>query len=311
MAPAQVSAIADLKAQFEQVLAQWHIKTREAEPVRVHDASSGLWYLDVQMPGFVNCRLTPPRALWLASWQVSTKVPELWLTGANYRGEHRLVVVAEWQRSFSLSSMFTMDFLTSIVDEPVSPFSDPARQIALKRSVRAILKILREAGAEAVEEAANQSSDVGVIAKALEQPQALETLVEEDPLAEAKLRGVKARERLLSEEGGTWSVEAVAKHLQLTRQAVNRRRKLGTLLGLDAGRHGFLYPAWQFDRKGTIHGLEQVLHAMSHLGPWMQHSFMLGQSLRLGDKRGIDVLRQGDVAAVVKAGSCVGEHGAA
>jgi hypothetical protein len=106
-------------------------------------------------------------------------------------------------------------------------------------------------------------------------------------------------------------VEAVAKHLRLTRQAVNRRRKLGTLLGLDAGRHGFLYPAWQFDREGTISGLEEVLRAMNQVGPWKQQAFMLSESLRLGDRRGVDVLRQGDIAAVVRAGSCIGEHGAA
>jgi len=38
---------------------------------------------------------------------------------------------------------------------------------------------------------------------------------------------------------------------------------------------------------------------------------ILGKNTRLKDKRAIDVLREGDVAAVVRAASAFGEHGAA
>jgi hypothetical protein len=194
---------------------------------------------------------------------------------------------------------------------PSDLFTDPIRNVAAKRSFRALLRIFRNAAAHTVEEAAGQSSDLAVIIRALEQPEAIETLTEDDPFATARLRGVRERERLLSEEGGTWSVEQVAKHLQLTRQAINHRRKQGTLLGLDAGRHGFRYPAWQFARTGTIGGLERVLAALKHLDPWMQQAFMMGKNARLKDKRAIDVLRDADVSSVVKAASTFGEHGAA
>ncbi len=92
---------------------------------------------------------------------------------------------------------------------------------------------------------------------------------------------------------------------------MNLRRKQGGLLGLDAGRHGYRYPAWQFARTGTIKGLEETLAALKHLDPWMQQAFMLGGNTRLKEKRPIDVLRAGDISAVVKAGSSFGEHGAA
>jgi hypothetical protein len=170
---------------------------------------------------------------------------------------------------------------------------------------------LRIAGVHRVEDVASQNSDLAVVVRALEQPEAIETLAADDPLAPARLRGLRERERLLSEEGGTWTAEQVAKHLGLTRQTVNLRRKHGTLLGLDAGRHGFRYPAWQFARTGTIAGLEQTLEALERLDPWMQQAFMLGRNARLKDKRAIDVLRAGDVSSVARAASAFGEHGAA
>jgi hypothetical protein len=143
-----------------------------------------------------------------------------------------------------------------------------------------------------------------------ERPEAIETLVQEDPLASARVRGLRARERLLTEEGGTLRAAEVARHLGLTRQAVNRRRQKGTLLALDAGRYGYLYPAWQFGPTGTLRGLDTVLEALSHLDPWTRHAFMLGANARLGGRRPIDLLRAGDARPIVAAAAAFGEHGA-
>jgi hypothetical protein len=190
-------------------------------------------------------------------------------------------------------------------------FDDPARRVAARRSWRVLLRVLTDASAQDVEELVSQPSDVAVVARALERPEAMETLKAEDPFAAARLRGVRERERLLSEEGGTWTVAQVAKHLHLTRQTVNLRRKQNTLLGLDTGRHGYRYPAWQFARTGVVGGLARVLFAMQYLDPWMQQGFMLGKSARLKGRRAIDVLRDGDIPRVVRAARAFGEHGAA
>jgi biotin operon repressor len=64
---------------------------------------------------------------------------------------------------------------------------------------------------------------------------------DEDPLAAARLRGQSDRKRLLSEEGGTWSEEQVAKHLEITEQAIRQRREQGTLLGLEVDRDEHRY----------------------------------------------------------------------
>lgn len=115
----------------------------------------------------------------------------------------------------------------------------------------------------ALADAASAPTDVEVLVRVLQQPATLALLHAEDPLGPARLRGLAERQRLLGAEGGTWSAQEVASHLSVTRQAVNKRRQQGTLLGLDAGRHGYLYPAWQFARQGTVSGPSSALRARS------------------------------------------------
>jgi hypothetical protein len=309
--PASVeNAIADLKAQFEKVVAPWQKPGDRTESVHVEHAAKGQWLFWLHTFRSVECRLDPPRSLWLANKRISTKVADLCLVGARYKGENLLVFVEMKQSGTDRSGesdWFSFPELTKSSDL----FDDPVRNVAAKRSWRALHRVFTNAAVQNVEDVASQSSDLAVVVRALEQPDAIETLTGDDPFAAARLRGIRERERLLSEEGGTWTAEQVAKHLRLTRQTVNLRRKQGTLLGLDAGRHGFRYPAWQFSRTGTIGGVEQILAALKHLDPWMQQAFVLGKNARLRDKRPIDVLRAGDISSVVKAASAFGEHGAA
>jgi hypothetical protein len=309
--PATVeSAIADLKAQFEKAVAPLQKTGDATESVQVQRAATGQWLFLLHTFRFIECRLEP-RALWLAKKRIATTEPDLCFVGARFKGESLLVLV-ETKHSAEPRSEdreFEWAFLPGFAARD-DIFSDPIRNVAAKRSWRALHRILTNAAAHSVEDVASQSSDLAVVVRALEQPEAIETLKEDDPFAEARLRGVRERERLLTEEGGTWSADQAARHLHLTRQTVNLRRKQGALLGLDAGRHGFRYPAWQFARTGTVEGLEQALAALKHLDPWMQQVFMLGKNARLRDRRPIDVLRGGDIAAVVRAASAFGEHGA-
>ncbi len=303
-------AIADLKGQFERAVAPWQKPGDETEPVQVEQAAKGQWLFLLHTFHSVECRLDPPRSLWLAKKKISTKATDLCLVGARYRGENLLVFVE--LKNAETSSVSELDWVSfSGLPKSSDAFADRVRNVAAKRSWRALHRVLASAAVQDVEDVASQSSDLGVVVRALEQPEAIETLTEDDPFAAARLRGLRERERLLSQEGGTWRAEQVAQHLHLTRQAVNLRRKQGTLLGLSAGRHGFHYPTWQFTRGGAIEGLEKVLAALKNLDPWMQQAFMLGKNARLGEKRPIDLLRSGDVARIVRAASAFGEHGAA
>jgi hypothetical protein len=57
--------------------------------------------------------------------------------------------------------------------------------VAAKRSWRALSRILETAAADNVEDVASQSSDLAVVVRALEQPEAIETLKQEDLFAAA------------------------------------------------------------------------------------------------------------------------------
>jgi len=85
-----------------------------------------------------------------------------------------------------------------------------------------------------------------VLVSALQTEEALASIRARDPLAGARVRGLEAKRKLLEGEGGTISSAEAAKLLRVTRQAVDKRRKEGKLLGLEFGRKGFRYPTWQF-----------------------------------------------------------------
>jgi hypothetical protein len=138
----------------------------------------------------------------------------------------------------------------------------------------------------------------------LEQPAFLGRLREAAPLASARLRGLRMRERLLDAEGGTLSATEFAKTLRVTRQAVDMRRIKGTLVGLDLGRRGFAYPAWQIG----LHGLSEVLGELREYDPWTQVAFMLTPTAWLDGAMPLTLLRDGEVERVLRAASHYGEQ---
>jgi hypothetical protein len=152
-------------------------------------------------------------------------------------------------------------------------------------------------------------TDFEFLLRLLERPEALDLLHGEGPLNRARLRGLRARDELLRAEGGVLSAQAAAEHLQISRQAVDKRRKAGTLLGLSIGRHGYGYPAWQFTRDGILRGLERVLAALKDHDPWMKASFMLGPNAHFEGKTPLALLRQGKIEDAVKAARVFGHQG--
>lgn len=190
----------------------------------------------------------------------------------------------------------------------------PARAALVARALNAVADLTGQLSDDEVSRVVGARSDAAVLAGALEESPAIASLKHDDPLAAARLRGIRAKHQLLEAEGGVWTVEEVAKHLRLTRQAVDNRRRAGKLIGLDMGRRGFAYPVWQFTPDGVLGGLEAVLGAMTVRAPWDQAAFFLSGDPRLGGERPLDVLRRGravDVEEVKRAARGFGEHSAA
>jgi hypothetical protein len=189
--------------------------------------------------------------------------------------------------------------------------SDPLRSVLLARILNALAHSTEEMGERALSDAAAAPSDYAVLLRVLQSPEVLEALSAADPLADARVRGLEARARLLEAEGGTLSADEVAALLGISREAVNQRRRAGRLLALSTGRRGYRYPAWQFGEEGVLPGFERALKELAVRGQWGRAAFFLGGNARLGGRRPLDLLRSGrpeDVEAVLDAARTRGEQ---
>lgn len=125
----------------------------------------------------------------------------------------------------------------------------------------------------------------------------------EDKLARAFVRGIEARQQLAEAEGGNLSSEEVARLLRISKTAVLKRLEAGRLLAwreerLQAAR----FPCWQFDEHGQVRaGLEDILDILNQderLDAWGKILFFLQEKSSLGNRRPLDLLRQGRLKEV-------------
>jgi hypothetical protein len=130
-----------------------------------------------------------------------------------------------------------------------------------------------------------------------------------DVLADAFRRGAELQEQLLAEAGGTWTAGHVARHLGISRQAVDERRRTNGLLAVETG-DDYLYPCAQFTESGVLPGLAEVLQAIGSESGWTRLSVLLGETLIGPEQSVLEAVRAGDLAAALYAASAWGEQGA-
>jgi hypothetical protein len=146
---------------------------------------------------------------------------------------------------------------------------------------------------------------------------ATESLVAEaksDPLAVAIAASARRRRELLAEAGGGLSTAMVARALGTSRQAVDKRRRTGTLLAVPMPAGDWAFPAAQFgpDQR-PLEGLADALRAFSIDDPWMRLAELLAPDADLGGRSVFQTLREEGRAAlpqVCRALAGVAEHGA-
>jgi hypothetical protein len=197
------------------------------------------------------------------------------------------------QRAPESVVLAAIDALEVAVDEQAKgPF--------VARALHALAHIAEHATNRSLLGAAGAASDSLVLLQALNTPESLAELKDEDPLIEARIRGTLAQRKLLHEEGGVCSAEEFGKILgHLSRQAIDMRRKKRKLIALDLGRHGYRYPVWQIHNGAVLPGLEQVLAELREADPWTQVGFMLSPNSWLGGKTPLNELRRGEIDRVV------------
>lgn len=165
---------------------------------------------------------------------------------------------------------------------------DGERAAVLARLVHAVADLAESCDGRVIREVAGASSNERVLVEVLNKAPPSKA----DPLAAARMRGVQARRQLLAAEGGLLSAEELGDALGITRQAVDKRRKGGKLLAVEAGGRGLGYPAWQVHDGETLYGLEEVLGAIEADSPVALCQFFLTPAERLGGKRPLDLLRR-------------------
>ena len=83
-----------------------------------------------------------------------------------------------------------------------------------------------------IDEATSAPTDHLVVLEAIRAAPWVAELASDDPIAAAKLRGLKRRRERLKAAGGTLTSEQVGEFLGLSRQAVDKRRASNQLLAL-------------------------------------------------------------------------------
>lgn len=200
----------------------------------------------------------------------------------------------------------SIELLMPIIEEFAA--SNKEIEVAfLTRAVRALIAIAKDIS---LTEATAAPTDYDLLLTLLRQPEAMQAIPSSDPLAKARLRGLVAKKQLLVAEGGCLSSSEVGEILGISRQGVDKRRSNGKLIGLPKGRT-YVYPAWQFAEGRTLFGLEEILEHLKVRNPWMQTAWMLNGNSRLSEHSPLEVLREGNLAAVLDAAEIYAEQGAA
>ena len=136
---------------------------------------------------------------------------------------------------------------------------------------------------------------------------------EGDELAQARLRGLDVRKKLVEAVGGFLDGAGVAQLLGMTTAAVHKRYKAHQLLGIREEKRRIVYPAFQFEGERVVRDLPAALQVLSdaRVDEWAQLRFLAGANARLGGRSPMDALRAGEGERVLAAARTFGEHGAA
>jgi hypothetical protein len=92
----------------------------------------------------------------------------------------------------------------------------------------------------------------------------------------------------------------------ITREALRKRRAAGTALGLEGGKRGVRYPAWQFDDNVLPH-LAAILAVFQHRDDWGKYLFFTQPEPLLGGQSPLDALHNGQGKEVVRIAAVLSE----
>lgn len=194
--------------------------------------------------------------------------------------------------------------------------ADEVFSAAFALLVREAVPVMEKLGSSALAAALREERPGAAVAGLLADvaTEALVVEAEGDPLAQAVAASAQRRRELLADAGGGLSTAAAAAALGTSRQAVDKRRRAGTLLAVPLPSGQWAFPAAQFGPDGRVlDGLPEALRAFRIADPWMRLAEMLARDADLGDRSALQVLRdegRDALPRIRRALSSVGEQGA-
>ena len=145
----------------------------------------------------------------------------------------------------------------------------------IRRTAHAIERLAAQADEATLVEAMAAPTDVGTLARVLVDVGAIGSAVAEiDADAVDLAAEIQHRGDIIRRAGGTLSADDVGKLLNISRQAVDKRRRSNRLLALRQG-GDWLYPRAQFHAHETIPGLADVIRDCAESGPWVTLEFLV------------------------------------
>lgn len=184
-------------------------------------------------------------------------------------------------------------------------------QAFVARGARALTRIAERMPRERLVEAVGAETDTDALFRSLRDAAAVGAEIAPDapdPLTTAYLHGAEIKRAMLKAEGGVLSPQQLADHLAITTQGLGRKREKNQVFWLEVG-DGYVYPAFQIGSSGLMPGIREVLDALDERDPWVRVNFMLIADARLGGRRPLDALREGDITGATRAARGYGEHG--
>ena len=183
---------------------------------------------------------------------------------------------------------------------PVKVQEEPnsIRTAFLRRATSALERISANVPAKDLADALSAPTDAGSLAQLLSRSDMVGAAINDlDPLVPALARNVEHRQNLVERAGGTMSAEDAGRILGISRQAVDKRRRAGTLLAVREG-SDWRYPLCQLVEGEVIAGISDVVRGFAAAGPWIALDFLLASDTALGGRTALQALRDGDREAV-------------
>lgn len=116
-----------------------------------------------------------------------------------------------------------------------------------------------------------------------------------------ELAGEQLVEQWQTAEGGAWTGAELQARFGLTPAVLHRRRKEHRIVYWRDARHEFHYPKWQFTPTGALlPGLQEVLQTFHSDDEWRVMSYFLTPRPQLGNRRPLDLLREGHLELVLE-----------